>query len=225
MGRTAAFGAGFNAGGARTGATLRGWMGWSGVPNAGDDEGIGLSDTAEGWSGLLSDDMAVAAGDMVFVYSPVCDVAVQHSKGLMETRSARPHGCACALTPTSSAAFPAVKPAAPPPSTNNHPDLPQPLSGQLGRPAHFAAQAYQCASVYSLRCMLLAGKSATHTGCSHSTPKHTPASHRFPKTCADMNSDCSHSEASTPTIAVMAEVGISRAPTVCSRVGWLCYLS
>jgi hypothetical protein len=51
MGRTVDFGGGFNPGGARIGAVLRGLMGWTGVPNAGDDEGIRSLGTAEGFSG------------------------------------------------------------------------------------------------------------------------------------------------------------------------------
>lgn len=53
IGNTVGFAAGLSAGGARMGAVLRGWMGWTGVPNAGDDEGIGLSGTIEGFSGRL----------------------------------------------------------------------------------------------------------------------------------------------------------------------------
>lgn len=54
MGRTVGFAAGFSAGGARMGAVLRGLMGWTGVPNAGDEEGIGFGGTADGFSGLLA---------------------------------------------------------------------------------------------------------------------------------------------------------------------------
>lgn len=54
IGRTVAFGGGLSAGGARIAATLRGLMGCAGVPKAGDDEGIGFADTAEGFSGLLA---------------------------------------------------------------------------------------------------------------------------------------------------------------------------
>jgi len=52
IGSTAGF-AGLRAGGARIGAVLRGRMGWTGVPNAGDDEGIRFSGTSEGLLGRL----------------------------------------------------------------------------------------------------------------------------------------------------------------------------
>ena len=50
MGSTVGFAAGFRAGGALIGAVLRGCMGWTGVPNAGEEDGIGFSGTAEGFS-------------------------------------------------------------------------------------------------------------------------------------------------------------------------------
>lgn len=51
MGRTVGLAFGASAGGARIGAVLRGWMGWTGVPNAGEEEGIGFVGIAEGFSG------------------------------------------------------------------------------------------------------------------------------------------------------------------------------
>jgi hypothetical protein len=54
IGSTVDFGGGFSAGGARIGAVLRGLMGWTGVPNAGDDEGMTFAGTAEGFSGRLA---------------------------------------------------------------------------------------------------------------------------------------------------------------------------
>jgi hypothetical protein len=51
IGRTVDFGGGFSPGGARIGAVLRGLIGWTGVPNAGDDEGMRSLGTAEGFSG------------------------------------------------------------------------------------------------------------------------------------------------------------------------------
>ena len=53
MGRTVDFAAGFSAGGARMGAVLRGLMGWTGVPKAGDEDGMRSEGTADGFSGLL----------------------------------------------------------------------------------------------------------------------------------------------------------------------------
>lgn len=53
IGKTVDLAGGFSAGGARIAATLRGLMGWAGVPKAGDDEGIGFAGTAEGFSGRL----------------------------------------------------------------------------------------------------------------------------------------------------------------------------
>ena len=53
MGRTVDLAEGFSAGGARIGAVLRASMGWTGVPNAGDEEGIGFSATIDGFSGRL----------------------------------------------------------------------------------------------------------------------------------------------------------------------------
>jgi hypothetical protein len=53
MGRTVDFATGLSAGGARIAVTLRGLMGWRGVPNAGEDEGMGLSATTRGFSGRL----------------------------------------------------------------------------------------------------------------------------------------------------------------------------
>jgi hypothetical protein len=53
-GRTVDFGGGFSAGGARIAAVLRELMGWTGVPNAGDDEGIRFAGAAEGFSGRLA---------------------------------------------------------------------------------------------------------------------------------------------------------------------------
>jgi hypothetical protein len=50
IGRTVDFATGFNAGGARIGAVLRALMGWAGVPNAGDEEGMRSDGTAEGFS-------------------------------------------------------------------------------------------------------------------------------------------------------------------------------
>jgi hypothetical protein len=57
MGSTVGFAAGLSAGGARIGAVLRGLMGCTGVPKAGEEEGIGLSGTREGFSGRLAVDM------------------------------------------------------------------------------------------------------------------------------------------------------------------------
>lgn len=54
IGRTVDFAAGLSAGGALIGAVLRGLMGWTGVPNAGDDEGMRSEGTAEGLSGRLA---------------------------------------------------------------------------------------------------------------------------------------------------------------------------
>lgn len=53
MGRTVDRTAGLRAGGARIGAVRRGWIGCLGVPNAGDEDGIELLGTSEGFSGLL----------------------------------------------------------------------------------------------------------------------------------------------------------------------------
>lgn len=52
IGRTVDFTGGLRPGGARMGAVLRGLTGWAGVPNAGDEDGIGFVGTAEGFSGL-----------------------------------------------------------------------------------------------------------------------------------------------------------------------------
>lgn len=60
MGRTVAFETGCSAGGARIAATRRGLIGWTGVPNAGDEEGIGFAATASGFSGRL--DVAIVPG-------------------------------------------------------------------------------------------------------------------------------------------------------------------
>lgn len=54
MGRTVDFGGGFSTGGARIGAARRGWIGWTGVPKAGEEEGMGLTGMAEGFSGRLA---------------------------------------------------------------------------------------------------------------------------------------------------------------------------
>lgn len=54
MGSTVALTGGLREGGARIGAVRRGCMGWTGVPNAGDDEGIKFWGTAEGFSGRLA---------------------------------------------------------------------------------------------------------------------------------------------------------------------------
>jgi hypothetical protein len=40
-------------GGARIGAVRRGLMGWTGVPNAGDEDGMTFCGIADGFSGLL----------------------------------------------------------------------------------------------------------------------------------------------------------------------------
>lgn len=53
IGRTVDFEGGFSAGGARMGAVLRGLMGWTGVPNAGEEEGMGFAGAVEGFSGCL----------------------------------------------------------------------------------------------------------------------------------------------------------------------------
>ena len=54
IGRTVDFATGLRAGGARIGAVLRGLMGCTGVPNAGDEDGMGSDGTADGLSGLLA---------------------------------------------------------------------------------------------------------------------------------------------------------------------------
>ena len=54
MGNTVALTGGLREGGARIGAVRRGCMGCTGVPNAGDDEGIRFWGTAEGFSGRLA---------------------------------------------------------------------------------------------------------------------------------------------------------------------------
>ena len=51
MGSTVDLDFGASPGGARMGAVRRGLMGWTGVPNAGEEEGIGFAGTAEGLSG------------------------------------------------------------------------------------------------------------------------------------------------------------------------------
>ena len=61
IGRTVDFATGFKAGGARIGAVLRGLMGWTGVPNAGDEDGMRSEGTAEGFSGRLVVAIAVVA--------------------------------------------------------------------------------------------------------------------------------------------------------------------
>lgn len=53
IGSTVGF-AGLRMGGARIGAVLRGGIGCTGVPNAGDEEGIGFSGTAEGFPGRFN---------------------------------------------------------------------------------------------------------------------------------------------------------------------------
>jgi hypothetical protein len=53
IGRTVARAAGLRMGGARMGAVLRGLMGWTGVPNAGEDEGMTFWGIDEGFAGLL----------------------------------------------------------------------------------------------------------------------------------------------------------------------------
>lgn len=53
IGKTVVLVVGLRMGGARIGAVLRGLMGCAGVPNAGDDEGIGFVGIADGFSGLL----------------------------------------------------------------------------------------------------------------------------------------------------------------------------
>ena len=53
IGRTVDFAAGLSAGGALIGAVLRGLIGWTGVPNAGDEEGMRSDGTADGFSGRL----------------------------------------------------------------------------------------------------------------------------------------------------------------------------
>lgn len=51
IGNTVVRTGGFSDGGTRMGAVRRGFMGWTGVPNAGDDEGIRFSGTAKDFSG------------------------------------------------------------------------------------------------------------------------------------------------------------------------------
>lgn len=58
IGRTVDFATGLREGGARIGAVLRGLIGCTGVPNAGEDEGM-ASDTAEGFSGRLAEAISV----------------------------------------------------------------------------------------------------------------------------------------------------------------------
>jgi hypothetical protein len=58
MGRTVAL-TGLRIGGARIGAVRRGLMGWTGVPKAGEDEGIRFLGTADGFSGRLEVDIFV----------------------------------------------------------------------------------------------------------------------------------------------------------------------
>lgn len=53
IGKTVDFVACLRSGGARMGAVRRGWMGWTGVPNAGEDDGMGLTGIAGGFSGLF----------------------------------------------------------------------------------------------------------------------------------------------------------------------------
>lgn len=59
IGRTVDFATGLRAGGARIGAVLRGLIGCTGVPNAGDEEGMASAATAEGFSGRLAVAMSV----------------------------------------------------------------------------------------------------------------------------------------------------------------------
>lgn len=61
MGSTVDLDFGARPGGARIGAVRRGWMGWTGVPNAGDEEGIGIGfgGTAEGLSGRRAVAMSI----------------------------------------------------------------------------------------------------------------------------------------------------------------------
>ena len=77
MGKTVDLDFGTSAGGARIGAVLRGWMGWTGVPNAGDEDGIGLAGTAEGFSGRLAVAMSCCA--CVWLDATKCPV-----RGLIE---------------------------------------------------------------------------------------------------------------------------------------------
>lgn len=66
IGRTVGFGAGLRVGGARIGAVLRGGIVWRGVPNAGEEDGIGFSGTAEGFSGLLAVAMILKSKNVVY---------------------------------------------------------------------------------------------------------------------------------------------------------------
>lgn len=59
IGRTVDFATGLSKGGARIGAVLRGLMGCTGVPNAGEEDGMGSAGTAEGFSGRLEVAMSV----------------------------------------------------------------------------------------------------------------------------------------------------------------------
>jgi len=61
IGRTVALTAGLRMGGARMGAVRRGLIGWTGVPNAGEDEGMTFWGMADGFSGLLEVAIALFA--------------------------------------------------------------------------------------------------------------------------------------------------------------------
>lgn len=67
IGRTVDFATGLRDGGARIGAVLRGLIGCTGVPNAGEDDGI-ASDTAEGFSGRLDVVISIVVAVKVKVY-------------------------------------------------------------------------------------------------------------------------------------------------------------
>lgn len=54
IGKTVALTGGLSEGGARIGAVRRGFTGWTGVPNAGDDEGMRFCGTFEGFSVRLA---------------------------------------------------------------------------------------------------------------------------------------------------------------------------
>ena len=86
IGSTVDFPTGFSAGGARMGAVRRGLMGWTGVPNAGDEEGIGFAGTAEGLSGRRV--VAMSSCEVFRLTRP--NVSPCPFRGLIDVERARP---------------------------------------------------------------------------------------------------------------------------------------
>ena len=100
MGRTVDLAAGRSAGGARIAVVLRGSMGWTGVPKAGEDEGTGLAGTENGFSARLEVDMAAVCESASFGLHPhFATRASRQSRVAMSSRASAgtflPHARPC----------------------------------------------------------------------------------------------------------------------------------